>query len=151
MRTILASVLPGAVALPLLSCGTPSPEAVAEEYGPLMRPGWNCLSCHRAGNPDGAPVWTAAGTVYPSADAPIDEGQPGVTVVITDASGKEVRLVTNAAGNFYTAEPLESPFQAALEYQGRTIAMPKPPPAGSCNACHAQPPLSDAPGRIFAP
>ena len=124
----------------------------AEEYtGPLMRPGQNCLSCHREDDERGAPVWTAAGTVYASRDAPIAEGLPCVTVTLTGADGAEVVLTTNAAGNFYTPAPLLTPFTVELEYEGRTISMPTAPPAGSCNACHAQPPIADAPGRIYAP
>ena len=73
-------------------------------------------------------------------------------VTLRDARGFEVRLITNAAGNFYTAEPLEGPLDVTLERGGRTIKMPMPAPAGSCNFCHAQPAIQDGPaGRIFAP
>ena len=136
------------------ACGGADPsgdEDVSELTGPLMRPGHNCLSCHREGSDTGAPVWTAGGTVYPSADAAIDEGLEGVEVILTDAEGLEVRLMTNAVGNFWTAEPLVAPFSVALEVEGRRIEMPEPPPAGSCNACHALPPIAGAPGRIYAP
>jgi hypothetical protein len=134
------------------ACGAPTANDEQQEiYGPTMRPGWNCLSCHREGNTQNAPTWTAAGTVFPAANSPLDEGLEGVSVVLTGANGAEVRLVTNTVGNFYTGQPLASPFTARLEYGGRRKEMPFSPPAGSCNACHAMPPLSEAPGRIFAP
>jgi hypothetical protein len=96
-------------------------------------------------------VWSAGGTVYPSADSAADDGLEGVEVILTDAEEHEIRLVTNAAGNFWTPEPLVAPFNVALEYQGRRIEMPEAPPAGSCNACHGLPPIAGAPGRIYAP
>lgn len=135
----------------LLVSACAEPATTAEEYGPMMRPGWNCLSCHREDNPQGAPIWTAAGTVYPAADSAIDEGLEGVSVILSGPNRDEVRLVTNAVGNFYTVEPLATPFEARLEYQGRIRRMPVAPPAGACNACHAMPPISGAPGRLFAP
>jgi hypothetical protein len=145
------------IALVALACGgqdmaNEDNDGTAQEVtGPLMRPGHNCLSCHREGSDTGAPVWSAAGTVFAHPDSRIDGGLEGVTVILTDAEGHEERLVTNAAGNFWTARPLADPFTAALEYEDQRIEMPEPPPAGSCNACHALPPIAGAPGRIYAP
>jgi hypothetical protein len=122
--------------------------------GPLMRPGWNCLAtgCHF---PDGRappPDWGAGGTVFPSFDADPRDGVAGVSVLLVDARGVEVRLLTNSAGNFYTPEPLEGPIDVTLQKNGRTIKMPTPAPAGSCNFCHAYPPIPEGPpGRIHAP
>jgi hypothetical protein len=133
-------------------------QAAYETPGPRMRPGDNCLRCHNDKSTTGAPPWTAAGTVYARPDAERTEGLAGVKVVLKDAKGKTVTLITNEVGNFWTAEPLEAPFVPTLERDGRTIAMPYAPPAGSCNACHSIPsvganPATGArtPGRIFAP
>lgn len=117
-----------------------------------MKPGWNCLSCHREGGQASSKPWSAAGTIYGDADADVCDGVAGVNVIFTDADGVELtRVVSNEVGNFYTAFALPEGFRVALERQGRTVQMPISPPAGSCNACHDTPPLGDALGRIRAP
>ena len=151
-RLALGLAVAGAL---LAACDGPSdPPPVATEPGPLMRPGWNCLAtgCHFPDDRDTPPDWGAGGTVFERFDAPAHEGISDVAVTLRDARGVEVRLVTNAAGNFYTAEPLEGPIDVTLERDGRTIKMPTPAPAGSCNFCHAQPSIPGGPaGRIYAP
>jgi hypothetical protein len=73
-------------------------------------------------------------------------------VLVSDASGQLLeKLTTNAAGNFYTATPFPPGFRVALQYEGESIAMPCPPPAGLCNACHNDPPIGQALGRIYIP
>lgn len=128
-------------------------EETGESTGPLMRPGQNCLRCHQENETvDGdPPPWTAGGTVYASDDAADDEGVEGVKVTLTDIEGTVVELTTNSAGNFFTSTPLVSPWWVSLEYQGQTVDMPVPPPAGSCNACHSPNPVGGAPPRIVAP
>ena len=131
------------------ACGGSDGTDVSEIPGPLMRPGWNCLAsgCHF---PDGQPTppdWGAGGTVFGSPTASIDQGIAGATVVIRAADAKEVRLVTNQAGNFFTPEKLTGPLNVVIEYAGRTFTMPEPAPAGSCNFCHE--PAGAALGRIF--
>lgn len=124
------------------------------ETGPMMRPGDNCLRCHRSERTEypSAPDWTAAGTVYPGPDSPPSDGVPGVTVLLLDADGGEVvSLVTNAVGNFYTQAPLPEGFRVALEYEGERLEMPCAPPTGGCAACHSIPPVGRAPGRLFLP
>lgn len=144
-RLVAGSVL----ALATAACAE---EPAGELTGPLMRPGQDCLSCHSKDSGQGAPVWSLGGTVYERADAAADEGVSGVDVLITSADGKLIeKLTSNAAGNFYTATPLPTGFGVALEYQGARIAMPCPPPAGLCNACHNDPPIGQAPGRIYVP
>jgi hypothetical protein len=128
--------------------------ATAITPGPLMRPGWNCLAsgCHFPDKQPRPPDWGAGGTVFATVDAPPDQGVEGVIVLLQDAEGKEVRLITNAAGNFFTPEPLKGPIDVTLERDRRRIKMPKPAPAGSCNFCHSQPPIPEGPaGRIYAP
>lgn len=139
----------------LPSCGSDpnDDEGRGFETGPLMRPGEDCTYCHRPGSEyEHAPHWTAAGTVYGAKDAPADRGVEGVRVIFSDASGQELEtLLTNRAGNFYTASPLPSDFRVALEYGGARIEMPCPPPSGGCAKCHSQPPIGFAPGRIYVP
>lgn len=115
--------------------------------GPLMRPGWNCLSCHRAQGQAAAHVWSAGGTVFEGAAT--QRGVAGVDVVLTDEQGKSVRLTSNAAGNFHTAEPLQGSLAVRLERNGKMVAMPTRAPAGSCNFCHV--PGGDAGAFIVPP
>lgn len=127
---------------------------VEETPGPLMRPGQNCLSCHQQGfGDDDAPIFSAAGTVFDSADADRCDGVAGVKVYLTAASGEEIELVTNAAGNFWTREALmpEGP-GPRIEFGGRTLQMQRHLPSiPACNACHDNPPVGGAPGKIFVP
>lgn len=120
--------------------------------GPEMRPGWNCLSCHREGGDATMKQWSAGGTVYEAADSHVCDGTPGVEVVFLDPRGREIeRVTTNAAGNFHTATPLPQGFRVAVERDGKRSLMPFPPPAGSCNACHSASPIGGAKGLIRAP
>ena len=73
-------------------------------------------------------------------------------VVLEAEDGSEVRLVTNAVGNFWTDVPLKVDGYAYLEHDGRTEVMGRNlPEVPACNACHSQPPVGGAPGRIYAP
>lgn len=121
--------------------------------GPTMRPGEQCLSCHRSDGQASRVPWTAAGTVFRSATSTADEGVEGATVEIVDATGKIERLTTNSVGNFYTRTPLTKPLQMSITYQGKTAKMPRPLDAeGACNACHSHPdPIGGALGRIRIP
>ena len=80
------------------------------ENSPLMNPGQDCMSCHctddKVACTASALPWTAAGTVFSDYRATVNDGVQGVHVLITDAMGKQLDLVTNEAGNFYTAEPI---------------------------------------------
>lgn len=154
MRTLVSIILVPAMCL-VSGCSSGEPSSGEPSYptGPTMRPGENCLSCHRPSNEGGiAPVWTAAGTVYGKHDADRDEGVSGAEVTIVDKAGKTVKLTTNEVGNFYTREPLVAPYRVSLSYQGRTATMPIEAPAGSCNFCHSYPDASGGPkGRIYVP
>ena len=72
-------------------------------------------------------------------------------MIVSDDTGKVLTLLTNAAGNFYTAEPLKFPIHVQAAAGGKRMAMSSVPSSGSCNSCHAQPALNDAPGRVFVP
>ncbi len=141
--------------LSVSACSSPeSPHAGAlgNAYGPLMAPGQNCLRCHTEGSGANAPPWTVGGTVFASRDASTDDGVEGVTVVVRDGTGKELRLVTNSAGNFYSRDTLTFPARVRIERGNTTIEMPRDVPAGSCNACHSHPdPAGGARGRIYIP
>jgi hypothetical protein len=102
--------------------------------GPLMRPGWNCLSCHRPQGQAASHVWSAGGTVF--AGPTTQRGVAGAQIVITDEDGKTVRLISNSVGNFYTAEPLSGSLAVRVERNGQSVSMPERAPAGSCNFCH---------------
>lgn len=137
-----------------ISTGCASEEGPGFKTGPTMRPGDNCRRCHGSVNSDypDAPDWTAAGTVYPGPDSPASDGVPFVRVLITDADGGMIEsLLTNSVGNFFTDTPLPEGFRVALEYEGERIDMPCAPPSGGCAACHTQPPIGNAPGRLYLP
>lgn len=122
--------------------------------GPLMSPGEACSRCHgeRSDDYPTAPRWALGGTVYPSADAAADEGVEGVSVVISAPDGTPFEtLVTNSAGNFYTARTPPEGYRVALEYEGERIEMPCSPPSGGCANCHKNPPVGNATGRLYIP
>lgn len=126
--------------------------APGEATGPLMRPGNNCLRCHTAGGEAANKPLSVGGTIFPTADAGYCDGVEGVTVHVTDKNGKSVTLVSNAAGNFYSAEALEQPLSITVEKDGRTAVMPVTTPTGGCALCHSYPDaVSGAAGRIRAP
>lgn len=122
-----------------------------EVTGPLMRPGQNCLRCHFQDSGFDAPIWSAGGTVYPAEDSAAQEGVSDVRVILEDDEGKVVELTTNAAGNFYTDEPLADLYWVSIEHDGERADMPVPVPAGSCNACHSPGPVGGAFARIVTP
>jgi hypothetical protein len=141
----------------LTACGgedVPAPlaEASYAAPGPLMQAGENCMSCHITGGTAASKPWTAAGTVYRTASADFREGVEGATIVLVDAAAKEVRLTSNAVGNFYTAEPLAFPYTARVEFDGRTATMPIMLDSfGACAGCHSRIGRAGALGRIRVP
>lgn len=151
-RWLLALVTVAApIALP--GCGEPATPEYSFVTGPTMQPGDDCLRCHSNGSDyPNAPHFSAAGTVFPSADAASTSGVSGVTVRLMHPDGAPLaELLTNSVGNFYTLEPLPDGFRVAIEYAGELLEMPCPPPAGNCGACHSLPPIGATQGRIFVP
>jgi hypothetical protein len=119
-----------------------------------MNPGLACVSCHATTGGE-APIYTIAGTVYPTSHEP-DEcygaaGSSGVQVVITSADGSTLTLTPSGAGNFYSTAALALPFQAKVVYMGRERAMLESQSTGDCNSCHTQNGANLAPGRIVLP
>ena len=129
-------------AIGITNCG------VIPTQSPEMRPGTNCLRCH---NGERAQSWTVAGTLYADSHANADAGIDGADILITDANGVQLTLHTNGAGNFYTAESLTLPLQVEAQKGGVGVGMAMGVPNGGCNLCHTEPPLNNAPGRIYLP
>lgn len=127
--------------------------------GAEMLPGSDCLACHTSGSAarqrqasaqeedELGGAFTAAGTVF----SDIDGSSPaaGVTVRLVDANASEVVLTTNAAGNFYTAEPLAFPISVEVDLNGNTVAMQSTEQTGACNSCHQG--GGAAGGKLYAP
>jgi hypothetical protein len=152
MRTVIAMGLVlgamGCTTLPLTSegrAGCATTVTGVSSGNARMLPGAACLTCHH---------FTAAGTVFPSATASCElGGVPGVRVEILDSTGHAaITMVTNEAGNFYTYDPLPSPFTARVTAPDGTVqSMRTPQTNGSCAHCHRVPPVEAAPGRIAIP
>jgi cytochrome c553 len=118
-----------------------------------MNPGRACVACHR--NQEEAPLFTIAGTLYPTGHEPDlcngVNGTTGARVVIVDAANRTVTLTPNAAGNFTYSGSVTAPYSAKVTYQGRERIMPVRQTNGDCNSCHTQNGTSGAPGRITLP
>lgn len=129
-------------------CSTQSVSHVDE--GADMAPGGDCIGCHaRSGE---GPAYTIAGTVMAAShDDTNCNGIDAVQVVITGADNGVITLDTNGAGNFFTSQPIATPFKAKVVRAGKEIAMVAAQSVGDCNTCHTAQGASGAPGRIVAP
>lgn len=116
--------------------------AGCSEGGPTMKPGEDCLGCHK---PGGENTFNAAGTVFPSAQAAANLGVEGALVQIVDGSGNTVSLTSNSAGNFYTDKAITWPADITITQGSNTVQMTAAP-SGACNGCHT---LTS--GRIHIP
>lgn len=117
-----------------------------------MEPGNACIACHATSG--GAPKFTIAGTVYPTAHEPsrcYATGVAGAIVVITDKNGAKTNLTVNSVGNFYSTKTIAKPYTAEVQFQGRTRGMSAAQTSGDCNTCHTQNGDQSAPGRILLP
>jgi hypothetical protein len=151
--------------LALLSAGCQ--DIAGLEGSPGMNPGQNCLQCHVEGGAASFHTFSVSGTVYATPDAGVDDGVQGVEILVTDSKGTKLTLVSNSAGNFYTAEELVPPLEVAAQWGHTRIDMGESPPSGQaghppvrapCNLCHTLPPnnggvafFGTPPGRIFVP
>lgn len=125
-RSTSLSLLLAALALP--AC-----ESEDEEGSATMLPGSNCISCHDGSGE--ASRFTAAGTVYARGDAAANEGLAGATVTLVGSGGGQtVALMTNSAGNFFTAAPLTPPISVTVALGGNVATMLGA--TGECAACH---------------
>lgn len=141
----------------------PASECVSEEIwtysdkdSPLMNPGRSCVQCHLETNDDHhAPFYKVAGTVMLDLHEGDDcRGAPEMTVVLTDADGKEWTLPANSAGNFW----LKPENEVAMPYTARIIdkwgnerVKQTAVDDGDCAACHTRDGANGAPGRLTPP
>lgn len=145
--TLRIAAIAVAAAAVLSACG-PGGEGAS---GPLMNPGENCISCHAANGSAAEKTFTVAGSVFAGPKDQADGGLSGVTITITDASGTDTVLTSNAAGNFYSKAKLSLPLKkATVTRNGKTTAM-SGVPSPACASCHTDPPTGGAPGRVYAP
>ncbi|MHB1845292.1 MAG: hypothetical protein ACYCWW_10715 [Deltaproteobacteria bacterium] len=169
MRTLAPTL-----ALLSFACGDPTGtlpqgqpfDAVSGLSGtPIMDPGTDCIVCHSASGNASFRPWTVAGTVYGSPDAGAGAGLAGVSVLLTDVNGVKLTLQSNAAGNFYTAQPLGDLADIEVQEGDRRLIMQTSVVGGgslallgSCNRCHQEASasgvilgISGAPGRLYLP
>jgi hypothetical protein len=114
-----------------------------------MHPGVACIACHTSGE---GPLYTVAGTLYPTAHEPDDcNGTSSATVVVTDANGNTVQLTPNSAGNFASRASLATPLRVKVVSGSKVREMVSDAPSGDCNSCHTQDGTEQAPGRVMTP
>lgn len=123
-----------------------------------MYPGRDCITCHNEGGLFGGgrgPGLTTAGTVYPTLHEVDDcNGVGGAVVIITSQGGQSYQFTTSGAGNFYRRSRdgnIPVPYTAAVEYQGRRVAMATEQTDLNCATCHTLEGTNDALGRIAIP
>jgi hypothetical protein len=124
-----------------------------------MQPGSACRTCHVVGGKASSKSWDIAGTVYATAHEPDNcngTSASGVTVIITDATGKETSLSVNSVGNFYHNDlfgfaALPKPYHARVVSGGKVRKMVAAQTEGDCNSCHTESGTNSAPGRIMLP
>ena len=148
--------------LPKGTCATTTDDPVACTSGQTntssqesadMRPGRACIACHAS---DGeAPMFTLAGTVYPTFHEPdlCVSQVVSAQVIVTDKAGKKVTMAVSAgSGNFSSYESIQFPITAeVLDSAGKTRAMATGVGSGDCNGCHTQTGTQGAPGRVRMP
>jgi hypothetical protein len=119
-----------------------------------MNPGAACIGCH-ASTLGEAPLFSVAGTVYPTLHEPdLCYGAPATTgaqVVITGADGRTLTLSANTAGNFFSQTAVKTPYSAKVVTAAGERAMTATQTTGDCNSCHTQNGANNAPGRIMLP
>ncbi|MBI3179540.1 MAG: hypothetical protein HYZ27_07745 [Deltaproteobacteria bacterium] len=124
------------------------------EGSEFMNPGQDCVACHKKEGE--GPAFQAAGTVFGKFDeVDLCEGKSGITVEITDKTGKVFTATSNASGNFFvsaSAGTIAMPYTARIKAGGKERAMLSPQSSGACNSCHTKTGGSTgAPGRIVIP
>ena len=131
-----------------------------------MNPGSSCLICHVSGGLATDRPWSVAGTVFGSPASGLDGGLSGVQILLTDSHGKQITIISNVAGNFYTGETFADLVDVEVQLGSQRLAMTlgdggaSPSAIGDCNRCHqlstspgASGPLgvAGAPGELFVP
>jgi hypothetical protein len=152
----VAVVLAGALSACEAPLGVPpavcSTTAVNAGRSAEMEPGGDCIGCHSSGD---GPSFLVAGSVMNALhDDTNCNGVAGVTVRLTGADGKQMELVTNGTGNFFSqakASALVLPFKAEVVRGGKTAAMLTAQTSTDCGSCHTAAGANMAPGRIVPP
>jgi hypothetical protein len=128
---------------------------LGDQGNSAMYPGKACVACHAKPSPENPPLFTLAGTVYPTAHEPDNcNGGPLAAmskIVIKGADGKTVTLTPDPAGNFSYGGAVAKPYTATVTYMGRVRAMIAAQTSGDCNSCHTEMGAMMAPGRIMLP
>jgi hypothetical protein len=101
--------------------------------------GQNCMGCHQTHGP-GKGLFTAAGTVYGSDDAPAAGGSIELRTGPQGGGDLVLAIEVDDNGNFFTTEPLPLPDQSLFPFVrapgGGAAFMPFPTISGACNVCH---------------
>jgi hypothetical protein len=134
-----------------VSCSSGSHWTGGNQESAGMHPGGTCVACHATGE---GPRFDVAGTVYATAHEPTDcnGSNVAVTVIIIDATGRELSLQPNTVGNFNLRRSgLSMPYKARVERAGLMREMVSMQTSGDCNSCHTEAGTNKAPGRIMIP
>lgn len=134
-----------------LTCTSGTYNNASEGQG--MRPGGACNSCHSSQYGEQPPIFSIAGTVYPTAHE-YDKcvGVSGMQVVIMDENGNtQLTLTTNSSGNFTSQASIKKPYRAKIVSNGNVREMSATQTNGDCNSCHTESGANGAPGRIMQP
>lgn len=111
-----------------------------------MLPGADCISCHSRGGDREAPTFQAAGTVFTSRYG--EDPASGVTVRITDSTGKVFEESTSTTGNFEISQAISFPIHAEVESAAGLKKMSQTVETGACNSCHKCD--GNAGGKLYA-
>jgi hypothetical protein len=120
--------------------------------GSSMHPGGACNACHQK---QGAPIFSIAGTVYPTAHEPDDcygvASNAAEIVVLDSSNNTQLTLYTTGSGNFSTTAVITTPYRIKVLANGKERDMAASETTGDCNSCHTESGTSGAPGRIMSP
>ena len=94
--------------------------------------GQSCLGCH---NGSVGPEFGVGGTLYADAEGTIPVA--GAAIHILDADGAIIELTSSLNGNFWTPDPVASPFTVWASSCPDLSPMPYLSGSGDCNSCHA--------------
>ncbi len=162
MKMLRAPLL--AIVVALMGCESPveddliaalGPEVEGLEEGEYHRYGQPCLVCH--GGYGEGPKFVVAGTVFatPDADIPVQSA----IITLTDATGDQILVPSNCAGNFYIAEdtwapvfPLRAEIECTLPdgTRRRSVMETRINRDGGCASCHEKGPATQfSPGQVF--
>lgn len=139
--------------VPTAKAGCEQPTMDQLLSNPLMLPGRNCQSCHVPSGQAAAYRLIISGTVFKSLSSPCNTGGVGgarIEILDGETSRVQTTLTSNAAGNFYTTDPITFPFRARISKDGLAPReMTTPSSIGSCAACHQKEPKFGTEGILY--